>query len=230
MVLRPLFAVSACVACGSIARADVTLQDGTFTNSNWVLEVVQIGSQTGIATAGQSPTGNPGTARNVSHTLGNLPGDQITTLSRYGTTQATRYDPVTQGAIASVDWTIDARFVGGSTAGGGQAIMLGLKQGVIIYYADYDLTGFSGAWNTFSATGLTSTSFSRIDGAAGTPDFSSSGAPIRFGFITSNGTSFGTYSTSVDYDNFSVNIVQVPASGAIALAGVGLLGAARRRR
>ncbi len=230
---KAVFVALACGACVSAASADVVLSDTDFTNSNWALETVVSGptGNTGSASGAQSvATGNPGNARRVTLTTGGSFGDTVSALSRYGTTQATRYDPATQGAFSSVSWTIDARFVTGTFTGAGQGLLLGLKQGTIIYGADYHTTGSSGSWGTFSAAGLTAASFTRLDGGVGTPDFSAAGLPIRFGFISGNSNGGGQYSTTVDYDNFSVTVVQVPTPGAVGLAGVGVLAACRRRR
>lgn len=220
-------------ALASAAQADVILSDSDFANSNWGFESAFSGltGNTGSASAAQSvATGNPGNARRVTLTTGTSVGDSIYGLSRFGTTNATRYEPATQGPIMSINWTIDARFVTGTFAGAGQAIMLGLKQGTVIYYADYDVTGSSGAWGTFGGTGITAGDFLRLDGAAGSPDLSATGAPIRLGFISGNGNGGFPYSTTVDYDNFSVTVVQVPTPGAATLAGLGLRAVARRKR
>lgn len=228
-----LVLVSVCGVCVSAASADVVLSDTEFVNSNWALETVFSGPTggTGSAVAAQSAaTGNPGNARRVTLTTGGSFGDTVSAFSRFGTTQATRYDPATQGAFSSVSWTIDARFVTGTFAGAGQGLLLGMKQGTVIYGADYHTTGSSGTWGTFSAGGLTAASFTRIDGAPGTPDFSATGLPIRFGFIAGNSNGGGAYSTTVDYDNFSVTITQVPVPATAAALGLGVVGALRRRR
>lgn len=229
--MKIVLGVLSCAALVSAAGADVVFSDTEFANSNWALETVFTGptGNTGSATAAQSAaTGNPGNARRVTLTTGGSFGDTVSAFSRYGTTQATRFDPTTQGAINAVSWTIDARFVTGTFAGAGQGLVLGLKQGTVIYGADYHVTGSSGSWATSSATGMTAASFSRLDGLTGTPDFSAAGLPIRFGFIASNSNGGGQYSTTVDYDNFSVTVTQVPAPGAALILGIA--GAALRRR
>lgn len=227
-----LVSVSACVLAApsfvSRAVADVTLSDSTFANASWVSENVLQGTGAAV-TATQSTAGNPGTARRVTLVTGDALGDTTSSFQRFGTTQATRYDPITQGAIVSIDWSMDARFVTGSFFGAGQGTGLALKQGTVIYIADYTTTGSSGQWITNSATGLTAASFARLDGASGTPDFSSTGAPIRFGFVAANSNGGGPYTTTVDYDNWSVNIIVPSPAGASAFALCAVMTLRRRR-
>lgn len=212
----------------SFAFADVTYSDGTFQNSNWGFETLTIGGGSSSANAGQSSgTGNPGFARRVSHVT--VLGETLYTFNRFGTTVATRYEPATQGAILSLDWSIDARWDSGSFAGQGQAIMLGAKQGQTIFYADYDITGSNGAWITNSGLGLTAASFAPLTGSA-VLDFSAAGAPIRFGFVTGNGATGATYSNTVDYDNFNLVVRTVPSAGVLPTMAMAGLAMARRRR
>jgi hypothetical protein len=220
-------AVGGVVALGTAAHAAVVFSDGTFATSGWVNETINVGSG-GTVGVSQVSTGNPGFARRVTITLGSQAGDTTFSFNRYGNTTATRYEPATSGAITSIDWGIDARFVTGSLFGEGQAIMLGLRQGNVNYVADYDVTGSGGQWNTFGATSLVVGDFTRLDGVAGSPDFSATAAPIRFGFVTGNSTTGGSYFTTVDYDNWFVRVVPTP--GSLALAGLGGLMMVRRRR
>jgi len=211
----------------SVACADVTYSDGTFQNSTWGFETVTLGGATSTANAAQSSgTGNPGFSRRVNHTT--QVGETIYALHRFGVNTATRYEPALQGAILTLDWSIDARWASGSFGGDGQAIMLGAKQGMTIFFADYDITGFTGAWVTNTAVGLTAASFLPLTGS-GSINFSAGGAPIRFGYITGNSTTGFVYNNTVDYDNFNLVVRSVPGVGVLpALAG-GLLFARRRR-
>lgn len=221
-----LFAASVLVAAVSPAFADVVIADTEFNDSNWGFETVQIGtggSGSGVQVTG---VGNPGKARRV--TLSPNAGGTIWGFSRYGNTLATRYVPSVDGAIASINFSFDARLVSGS--GDGQAVMVALKQGQVIYGASYSVTGSSGGWATFAQTGLVASDFLRLDGLAGVPNFSETGAPIRFGIASGNSAPNASYTTVADYDNFVVTIVQVPAPGAAGLLAAAAVLAARRRR
>ncbi|GJQ28975.1 MAG: hypothetical protein HBSAPP03_08590 [Phycisphaerae bacterium] len=217
--------VAVMLASGS-AGAAVTYTDGTFTPSNWGFELVTLAAG-GTSSATQVAGGNPGMARQLTNSVNG--GGTVWGVSRYGTTNATRYEPMTTGAILSVDFAIDYRFVQGA-GGDGHALVLAAKQGTAVFGAAYTVTGSSGAWGTYAITGVTAADFTRLDGAAGGIDFSATGAPIRFGFAVGNSSTGTPYSNTVMYDNFEVVVHNVPAPGVGLLAGAGLLTLARRRR
>ncbi|MDX2132357.1 MAG: hypothetical protein SFY69_09920 [Planctomycetota bacterium] len=208
------------LACGS-----VTFSDGTFAPSTWGQELVTVGPG-GTSAASQVSTGNPGFARRVQNTVEG--GGTVYAFSRFGTDQATRYNASTQGAILTVDFSIDHRFVEG-VGGDGQAVRLGAKQGQTVYAAGYEVTGSSGLWGTTTFTGLTAADFS-APGGGGTIDFSATGAPIRFGFIAVNSSTGPTYLNTVDYDNFFVRVNSVPGPGVGVCGLAGLVAAGVRRR
>lgn len=224
-------AATLCLAMVSIAQADVVYSDGTFTPSNWGLETFTANGAGGSVTTAQLASGgNPGQARSVTNTTGTGPDQTIFGLHRYGTTNATRYEPVNQGAIASVDFSIDFAFRSG-VGGQGHGLALGAKQGTVIYAAAATVTGSSTGWNTYSVTGLTATDFTAVFGS-GSINFSVGGAPIRFGFITSNSNGSGgtSYFNEIAYDNFLVRINQVPAPTWTGLTLMAATGLARRKR
>lgn len=225
---RVLVAACALSALPGFASAAITFQDGTFAPGTWALELFQQGTG-GTATATQQLSGgNPGEAFRVQTTVLGASGGPSTiwAFHRLGTTQATRYDPAVSGAISLLDYSIDFRMITGF--GQGHGLSFALKQGQNVYVAAPGTTGTPSAWTTRTAEGLTGSDFVRINGAPGSPDFSALGAPIRFGFVTSNSTSGSGYSITVDYDNFSVSVVPTPGTlGALGLATVALI---RRRR
>lgn len=214
------------LAClGSEARADVTYSDGAFVTSTWGFEIVG----TGTSVPSQVVSGgNPGSYRQINQTVAQNSG-WFYAFSRYGTSLATRYEPATQGAIQSVDFSIQAQTI---SVQGGQipGLAWGIKQGSFVYVqtAFQNLSG--PAWANFSSAALTPADFFCANGA-GTLDFSASGAPIRFGFVTMNASFSAVTTGSVsEYDNFSVTVHQVPApAGAALLGALGLLAGRRRR-
>lgn len=213
------------LACASVATADVTFSDTEFNNGDWGFETATIapgGSSAGTQTGG----GNPGNARQLTNSVNS--GGTVFGFSRYGTTLGTRYELNTQGAIASVDWTIDSRWLSG-IGGQGHSIGLGVKQGTVVYIADFEITGSSGNWNTHGGIGLTAADFSPLI-AGPAIDFSSTGAPLRFGFIVGNSSTGGAYTNAVLYDNFSFTVHSVPAPGAGGLAVLAAVAGLRRRR
>lgn len=207
------------------AQADITFSDSVFNNADWSVNTVGLvtgGTSTGTQTAG----GNPGLGREVTNTL-NLLGT-IYALHAYGATPATTYQPTISGAVGSVDFTIDARWLSG-IGGQGHGIALGAMQGSNLYHAVYDITGSTGLWGTFATFGMTAADFTELSG--GPPiDLSAGGAPIRFGFVVGNYAPDQAYTNVVIYDNWSVTVHTVPAPGAAALLGLGGMMVARGRR
>lgn len=225
-------AITALALCFTSAGtlASVVYSDSTFANADWGFEVVNVGTG-GSASATQSAaTGNPGAARRVSISTGAAVGDATYAIHRYGTSLATRYVASTQGAIVSVNFAIDARFVTGTFLGAGQGVYAQAKQGTNIYVAGIGVTGSAGNWVTLSASGLLVSNFIQIAGTTAPLDFSATGAPIRFGFASANGNGGSAFSTTVDYDNFTLEVVNVPAPSAAALAMLGATTMLRRRR
>ncbi len=210
------------------ARGDVTLTDTEFPDAGWAVESIATGAG-GSSVGVQSPTGNPGNARRITSSV-NAGPSSISAMHRFGTTSATIYSPTTSGAVASLNFSVDYRLAGGF--GDGQGLGFALKQGTVVYFAAYAVTGSDGAWHTRSASGLLASDFVRMDGLAGVPNFSASGANIRFGLAISNSSTGSGYSIVVDYDNFAVTVRQVPGPGAAGagLAAAGMAAARRRRR
>lgn len=227
---RTTIAALALCALSASTLANVVYSDGTFNNADWGFENVIVGTG-GSATATQSAaTGNPGSARRSNISTGPTVGDATYAIHRYGTSLATRYVASTQGAIASINFSIDARFVTGTFTGAGQGVYAQAKQGTNIYIAYIGVTGSSGNWTTLSDTGILASDFIQIAGTTTPIDFSTAGAPLRFGFASANGNGGSPYSTTVDFDNFNLEVVTVPAPAASALAMLGATTLLRRRR
>ena len=221
---------SACAlsAFAGVANATVQFSDSQFETTTWVTETI---SNNGTFAVSQSiGTGNGGPARAIDITTGAALGDTVAIFSRYGNTTATRYEPIVSGAITSVDLQMDVKLFATSLVGEGPEIYLGLKQGNIIYRTAVGFDVTPSVWTEILHIGYTASDFVRADGAAGTPDFAGSAAPIRFGFVSVQRNDGTAFTTSSQYDNFCVYVQNVPAPGAAALAGLAGLVALRRRR
>jgi hypothetical protein len=220
-------AVAALSALPAIAHADVTLSDGVFANSTWAFELIGSGTSTvGQVLAG----GNPGEFRRVDQTV--VAGSGVYYgFSRYGTSTATRYDAVTQGAVISLDFSIQARFTGGPMGApvNNTRLAMGVRQGTLTFVQSTFFSLTNPNWIMYSASGLTPADFFCANGS-GTLNFSAVGGPMRFGFVTIDESTGGPAGSITDYDNFSTIVHNVPAPGAAALFGLGMLLAARRRR
>lgn len=225
MRLQGVLGVAVVSAVGAVARADVVFQDGVFAPANWTnIQVVGTGSSTSSQLLAG---GNPGEAMEMTSTVNSGFGSLVRAFHPYGFTQATTYNPATQGAISSVAFSVDYFPVSGPP--GGQGIALAFKQALVVYFA-LAIPGLNtAAWQTDAGT-VTAADFTRADGLAGAPNFSAAGAPIRFGLLTYNSTGGDGvgFTTVADYDNYFVRIV--PGPGTAWLAGAGVVVGMRRRR
>ncbi|MBL8764998.1 MAG: hypothetical protein JNM07_12080 [Phycisphaerae bacterium] len=219
---RPLAPFALVAIVGSTAFAGtVTYFDGTFNNSNWALTSYG----TGVVTGSQSGNsdGNPGFARDV---LNDLIGNG--TVQGFHERTASVYDPDVSRKITSIDFSIDAKWIGG-TAGNGQQVAFALSQNGVDFKTSSVATGSSGNWNTISMT-LTAADFTRIDGQAGSVDFTPDGGLITFGFVTAN--TGNNYNVQARYDNYNVVVhtIPLPSAAGMGLATTGCLALRRRRR
>ena len=194
------------------------VSDTEFNNADWALNITS--NVGGTVTAGQvNSGGNPGNYRNVTNT--GITDPATIFLAAVHLNPSFVYDPATQGAIDSIDWSIDFQ-----NLSSGQAVQLALEQGGVVAVADtFVTTSAPAGWNTHPHTGLTAADFPTLD-------FSATGAPITLGFRTANSGQIGIF--QVGYDNFEVTITSVvpePATAVLLTSGlIGLLGVGRRRK
>ncbi len=172
--------------------------DQSFNDADWTATAFTTGAG-GTVTGAQISSGNP------------TPGRQVTNHINGGTGVMQgfhKYSAVTispsEGAITSIDFSIDALFVSG-VGQVGQQIGFAIEQDGIAYRAGASTTGVDNAnWVTKTFT-VTSADFTRFDGLSGSPDFSTSGSPFYLGFRTGNSNSgSGGFNQKVNYDNFQV--------------------------
>jgi len=220
--------LAACLVFASVSVADtITFEDQTFDDTDWngVVVAGPAGGQTAVQIA---DGGNSGTTPD--------PFRAVTTNTNsvvfFSSANSANVYDLSAGAINSIDFSIDFKNI--SFFGQGQAVTSGIEQNGIFYRASTSITGPAGFnWMTDTKTGLTAVSFIRMDSVAGNPDFSTSGSPITFGFVTANS---GGNTIQVGYDNWSTTLTTasdpVPEPGTFALFGLAALGAyvIRRRR
>ena len=187
------------------AGASITFTDKTFVDSDWTMTAFGAGSQVAFQVADGGNSGTiPDPFREVETTSSSL-------IYALHTNSAFVVDPSLM-LILSIDFSIDYKNI--YYFGQGQSLQVGLEQGGDYYRAAYTITGPGGnSWNTYAASSLVASDFTPVvgSGSSGNPDFSASGAPITFGFVTDNS---GGNGIRVAYDNFSAtaNVIPEPAS------------------
>jgi hypothetical protein len=191
--------VLAGISGSALAGNTVVISDSNFANSDWTL--TNFGNR--VATASQTPSGFIGTGREVSHPLN---GSSNVSVFHKFDTAAGEIKPA-NGAITSLDFAVRFRFVSG-TGVNGHGLSFALEQNGVAYRTASASTGISATWMLRNTAGLTASDFTRFDGAAGTPDFSTDGAPIRFGYRTGNLTAAVVINQIVRYDDFSVSVTR----------------------
>jgi hypothetical protein len=149
--------------------------------------------------------GHPGAWLAVTHSF--TSGDTIWTG---GVKSDLSHDPATGGAFATVSVTADVAML----SSGASAWQVVVDQGGRRYYS-FPFGTFSGTWATVSAACLTAADFDTNPwaGNAGVapdgnrPDFSSAGAPLRFGILVGNRLDGpGTATASHGVDNFALTL------------------------
>lgn len=221
-----LLSMCACVSVGSIVQADVAVfSDTDFDLADWSVTATRLTNSTyGINQVTDARPGDPTNAvRSVTQTVsGGYNG-----ISLFHGLDAAVHDPAADGPINSIAYSYDARKVSSSSSSNAIALSFALMQDGVVYTVDY-LAWSHYNWINRSNTGLLATDFT--DGA-NHPDFSSAGEPIAFGYLTSNSSTLGSFSTTSYVDAYSVNVdyVPVPEPASLSLLAVGGLALLHRR-
>ena len=186
--------------------------------------------------------GNPGDGLQIKTFLQNM--NETTAVGFTG--NSFTYNPQTQGAIVSVDASVDKDLtVSPSDVGGGNTFHPLIEQDGNFYLASVlgpTLTapGFTTGYNTISKTGLAATDFLQFDFSTGTflsanPNFSGDAMIFGLGQVFGSGGNTG-FNLEADYDNLHIGInnsVPEPSSLLMLVVGLtllsGLVLASRRR-
>lgn len=163
------------------------------------------GTSTGSAVS-RSDGGNPGAHLATSM---NLFGGDLIAVG--GIKDNYSYSPALEGALATLSAKADLQM----NTSGVSSWVLAIEQGGKRYY-DTRPVDFSGAWSTRSRTNLTAADFTTFgEPTVTSPDFSASGATMKFGFVIANrlagqGITNGSGPSSLSHqiDNFELTITR----------------------
>jgi len=195
---------------GSGPAVALTLFDGTFADAQWVGTEFfdSTPGQTGVFSAGQvGAGGNPGSYRLIYHEY---------TIGSYQTLHLSPLLTVDPSVVSIQALTIAFDVIAVALA---QTFIPVLQQGGDVFEHGA-FTAASSNWQSVSYAGLVAADFDRSLGT-GSPDFSSSGALITFGFIAANtGTSPSLKVTEGGIDSYSVVIVPEPSTGFLLALGM----------
>jgi lysophospholipase L1-like esterase len=203
--------VIAAIALGTSTRANATagFSDGDF-SSDWSYSQVSAGTGGSAATYVQGPDGNPGAYLVVQTSL---PG-QCGAIFAFAFKTTATYDPSASGALASFDYSEDAKLIDGF--GGGQATGPAIYQDGHTYILPGWPTGTDENWHHMARGGLTEGDFIEVLGGPcpsytnpfSHPDFSESGSAMTFGFFRANSQidGYGAYSITAAIDNWKITL------------------------
>lgn len=194
--------------CFTIIKAPCYAGDKIFANANWQASKIKDttnGTGATFPNSQVSTGGNLAEYRRVTHTFG-----EGAIVVAHLNSQAV-YDPASQGALASVSYSYDLRYIEGP-AGGAVGYQLLVFQNNT-YYGGPMNEIYSNAWLAFTGLALDYTKFNKIFGAGpAKPDFSCSGAPITFGYLSANShtTPNATQTKTSGLDNWCVTLIKAP--------------------
>lgn len=210
-VVTSIFTISN-IFITSVQAATVSFFDGTFNDSDWTLSSeLRNGPDNFVITEEQVLSGgDPGSYRKLNFTWGNGTALFVYNLSDF------IYDPSTQGAIETIDYSYSTIGFG---SGGSYGDALLIEQDGKLFSGAFTGEPYANTWRVKSAFDLTSFDFASFDFDGSKPDFSELGTPIRFGYIRSS-TQNGPVGTTMNgIDNWSVEIQVVPEPLTILGAG-----------
>jgi hypothetical protein len=212
------------------APADVIFFDGTFNNADWTVP-----QSHGLLAAGQVAIGgNPGSYRQTVVRF----GQDIDYAAELNTTFL--YNPSTQGAITGLTWESDSLT---TNAFGGTEYLLIQQAGVLYFTPAVTEGSTSNAWLHFSRT-VNPGDFTIVNPNSGdlkgigSPDFTSTGSAIDFGYLLQV-TGGGFFTSVTGIDNYSLTVAATSAAPAVpeptsltllALGSLTLVGYGWRRR
>lgn len=146
-----------------------------------------------------------------------LSGDGATQLQSFTNEESVAYNPSTDGAIASIAFSLDILLT--DLPGGADffSIFFNVEDSGGGNSAGFTSISPAPGWQTITVTGLTNADFSARD-FAGALDLN-----FGFGFESSGDVTTADESISIGVDNFRVDVTVVPEPGTALLLGLGVV-------
>lgn len=173
------------------SAAGETFADGDFADATWTAVAVTTPAQSAASfSASRTATGGaPDAFLAVTSVVPAAPGS----LRVFHTASAAVHDPVAQGAVHVIDFAVDCRKLSFTGVIGELMPMIEQAGRRYVPAVAIDSAGslcFDPDWRRVTATSVGAGEFRLVEGPAcgpgeACPDFSSLGAPIQFGFVTS---------------------------------------------
>ena len=217
MQLLPcLLLLSTTLALPSL-HAAIVISDSSMTHALWTSSKVSDRSSPSTAASGTYTASASGRTdvRQISHTFGIAEPTRSDVVSSH-LFEGSSYSPFSSGTIESLDFTLDLINTFGGTSGG-VAAGVAVRQAGQLYLSTSSSVVFTGSgWQSLAFNDLDALDFRATD--LSNPDFSTSGAPLHFGFFLSNGSSLNVSTGTTSFaDNFEVAITSIPEPSHIAL-------------
>jgi len=189
-----------------VVKGSHTYKDGSFLDANWTSAYTSVGNG-GEATATRVKKGGaPGAYRRVDDTV----FDASFFYVFYANNKA-NYNPATQGAITSINYSESNKLISGFGQGQGTGPAL-IQNGTIYLATASALITPQSTWKKSTLTHLTADNFAPVADATAHPDFSQGAAPIQFGFYRGNSATF-SYSISAAIDNWNLKVFTAKTKG-----------------